>query len=435
MGHDRRSAAQAARCLRPSLCPGRRRRAAPRRPQPAAGAMTPASGSGADRRADVLIYVQHLLGTGHLVRTAAIAAAAAAAGLSVVVASGGLPLPGLRLGGARLVQLPPARAADETFAALVDEAGRVVDEAWRMHRRARLIDLFRATRPRVLVTEMFPFGRRLMRFELLPLLECARAVRPRPRIVCSLRDVLTTHRTPGKTAWILDTFARFYDLALVHGDPAFLPLECSFPAATRIAAHLRYTGYVAASAPPAARDGSRDCGRGEVVVSAGGGAVAAPLATTAVAARAHAGPLSTVPWRVLIGSGLPEPAFQSIRAAAPAGVIVTRARPDFPALLARARLSISQAGYNTALDVLRAGVPALFVPYAARGETEQSLRARALARIGVAGVLDPAELAPEALARAAMEAAARPPVPLHLHLDGAAQSARILRALAQTVPA
>ncbi|MBC6416218.1 MAG: hypothetical protein GDA47_00105 [Rhodospirillales bacterium] len=42
-------------------------------------------------KADVLLYVQHLLGIGHLKRAALIARAAARQGLKVVVASGGMP--------------------------------------------------------------------------------------------------------------------------------------------------------------------------------------------------------------------------------------------------------------------------------------------------------------------------------------------------------
>ena len=43
------------------------------------------------------------------------------------------------------------------------------------------------------------------------------------------------------------------------------------------------------------------------------------------------------------------------------------------------RASISQCGYNTALDLLRTRVPALVVPYATPEEDEQTRRARRLA--------------------------------------------------------
>ena len=276
-----------------------------------------------------------------------------------------------------------------------------IDAAWKAARAERLCALYRALRPKALVVELFPFGRRQMRFELLPLLEAARASRPRPQILCSLRDVLTDQRNPEKTAWMLDTFARYFDLALVHGDPDFLPLERSFPRATEIAEKLRYTGYVVAEMPAPGADerAGAGVGEGEVIVSTGGGAVAAPLVEAALGARAL-GPLDAVTWRLLVGPNTPEAEFQDLAARAPAGFVVERARPDFRALLARARLSISQAGYNTVASVVRAGVRSILVPFAGGGENEQELRAELLRRRGAVQVVAENALEPRTLAAA-----------------------------------
>ena len=70
--------------------------------------------------ARILFHVQHLMGIGHLRRTAALARAAAAAGADVVCVSGGYPVPDLELGDAELVQLPPARAQDLRYKTLLD---------------------------------------------------------------------------------------------------------------------------------------------------------------------------------------------------------------------------------------------------------------------------------------------------------------------------
>jgi predicted glycosyltransferase len=348
----------------------------------------------------VLLYVQHLLGIGHLRRAALLAKALNENGISVVLVSGGAAVAGLDIGGAGLVQLPPLRSRDADFSELLDPSGRPIDAAWKAARRDRLLAIFHALQPRALLIEMFPFGRRQMRFELLPLLEAARETTPRPQVFCSLRDVLTQNRRPEKTAWMLDTFARHFDLALVHGDPDFLPLERSFPEAAGIAAKLRYTGYVVDQAPDS---GAGMEGTGEVIVSTGGGAVAGPLIEAALAARAL-GPLAEAPWRFLIGPNMAEPTFRRLAAEAPTGITVERARPDFRNLLARGRLSISQAGYNTVLEVLSAGIPAVVVPFAAGAETEQSLRARLLAEHGALTVVDEAALTPASLA-AGIEAA------------------------------
>jgi predicted glycosyltransferase len=143
-----------------------------------------------------------------------------------------------------------------------------------------------------------------------------------------------------------------------------------------------------------------------VIVSTGGGAVAGPLIEAALAARALS-PLAEAPWRFLIGPNMAEAEFRDLATRAPSGVIVERARPDFRNLLARGRLSISQAGYNTVLEVLTAGIPAVVVPFAAGSETEQSLRARLLAERGALALVEEAALTPASLAATIAAALAR----------------------------
>ncbi len=385
---------------------------------------------------DVLFYVQHLLGIGHVRRAALIARAMDRAGLGVVLVSGGLPVPGLDLAGAKLVQLPPLRARDESFSALVDTGGRPVDEAWKTARAAKLQAIYKQHRPKVLLIEMFPFGRRLMRFELLPLLDMASTAQPPPKIMCSLRDVLSAPRSAEKAGWMVATFRQYFDQLLVHGDRAFLPLERSFPPAREIAAQTRYTGYVTETVCAPASAGQS----GEVVVSTGGGAVAGPLIAAALAARPLS-PLAEAPWRILVGDNLPEELFRAFCIAVPSGVVVERARPDFPVLLARARLSISQAGYNTVLDVLTAGIPAVVVPFAGSSETEQPLRACLLGERGALTVLPEAELSPATLAEAIGSALAKAPTPSGiagldvggLDVGGAKKTAQIIAQAAAMV--
>ena len=373
---------------------------------------------------DVLFYVQHLLGIGHLKRAALIARALDRAGLRVVLVSGGVPVPGLEIGGADLVQLPPLKSRDAAFSVLVDQDGRAVDDAWKARRRDLLLDVYRRTRPRVLLTEQFPFGRRLLRFELLPLLAEAAASRPRPAVVASVRDIINPPGSAEKSQWMLDMVRNHYDRVLVHGDPDLVRLTHSFPAADTIADRLIYTGYVAA---PAATAGP-GAGDGEVLVSAGGGAVAAPLVRAAFEAR-PLGPLATAPWRILIGGNLPDEAFTALRQAAPPGVVVERVRPDFRALLARCRLSVSQAGYNTMMDVLAARAPAVIVPFVGAGEQEQSLRAALLAGRGLVTVVDERDLSGATLAAGiarALDAPGPRPRETGIDMNGTARTAEIV---------
>ena len=141
-------------------------------------------------RPSVLFWVQHLLGIGHLRRAVILARALQADGFTVTLASGGQPLPELDAEEIQLVQLPPARAVDIYFKDIRDADDAPIDDAWRASRATQLVALFEALRPDIVVTELFPFGRRQFRFELLPLLECARDASPRPLIACSVRDIL-----------------------------------------------------------------------------------------------------------------------------------------------------------------------------------------------------------------------------------------------------
>jgi predicted glycosyltransferase len=374
----------------------------------------------------ILFHVQHLLGIGHWRRAMALAAAMDRAGLSVTIVSGGSPEPDPPPGVA-MIQLPAARAADAGFKTIVDATGRPIDAAFKMRRRDMVLEALAHVAPDVVLIESFPFGRRAFRFELEPLIAEARRSARRPAIVASIRDVLVARDDPLRSAEIVATARRDFDRVLVHGDPALIPLESSFPAASEIADRLRYTGYVATE--PGEEDGS--AGSGEVIVSAGGGAVGALLLRTALAARPMSA-LATAPWRLLAGPHLPEEDYASLAAALPPGVVLERFRPDFPTMLRRCVLSISQAGYNTTLDILRARARAIVVPFATDSETEQTMRSTLLAERGILHIVPEALLDAARLAATIDIALRAPPCALPaIALDGATRTASLMRRWAE----
>ena len=375
----------------------------------------------------LLFWVQHLLGSGHIHRAARIARALVAAGVETHVLTGGPPVPFLDWGGARTYQLPIARARDVAFSAIVDETGRPVDAVWKKRRAAETLSYAAAIRPDALLIELWPFGRRSFGFELRPLVGMAAAHCPRRPVFCSVRDVLVTKPIPSRIDAVVASIRDEFDHVLVHGDPDVIPLSASFPAADQLADQLIYTGYV--TLPPVARTANcPDC-TNEIVVSAGGGVAGMPLYQAAVAA-ANAGVGGGRLWRLLIGAGLPAADRDRLTAATGPGVVLEPARQDFPTLLATAALSVSQAGYNTTMDIISAGCRALVVPFAAGGESEQSIRAAYLAERGAFSVLNEDEIDGERLGRAVDRAlAAPPPVALELRRDGAARTADIITAL------
>jgi predicted glycosyltransferase len=358
--------------------------------------------------AKILIHVQHLLGSGHAHRMAAIAAAASARGHDTTLASGGRPLE-LALGRAKLVQLPSLVAADASFKDLRDDQDRPVDAAWRSRRAAATRDLFARLKPDLLVVELYPFGRSMLAFELEALLEDARGI----PVLCSVRDVLQRPADAAKAAARITAAARF-DAVLVHGDRDFLPLDASWPETATLNAKLHYTGYVG----PA--DGAASKTRDEIVVSIGGGAAGQALlaaALDAASTRAHEGER----WRIRVGNAAYVPACDNPH------VVCETNRPDFRDLLRHARLSISQAGYNTCVDLLRAHCPALLVPFDAGKEREQTIRADAFAKAGLAQICTPADL---------VRHIDRVPAPRahNIACEGAAQTAKLFERWLSPLP-
>lgn len=370
--------------------------------------------------ARVFFYVQHLLGIGHLRRAATLTRALAAGGFDVLLVSGGAPVEGLALGGARLHQLPPVRAADAGLKELARLDGAPVDEAFRARRTRQLLDLFEAEQPDILLTEQFPFGRTQLRFELLPLLEAAQDRPSAPWIVSSIRDVLRRTASPARVDEMVQTFEAF-DAVLVHADPALVRLDDSFPAWPDIQARALYTGYVSDSDAAVA---DIAVGKGEVIVSAGGGAVGAPLLRAALATR----PLTSLAdrrWRLLVGPNMPDAERAALAASADGDVIVEPVRADFPSLLRNAALSISQAGYNTVVETLCLGDRAVLVPFGTARETEQADRARVLVERGMVAAVPPGELTPESLAAAIARAWAGPSIRSFPPVDARGTSATV----------
>ena len=154
--------------------------------------------SGPAKAPSVFFYVQHLLGIGHLARGSRIARALIDRGMEVTFVTGGLPVPGFPGPGIAHIALPPIAVADSGFSGLVTATGEPADADYLEARKNQLLEAFRTARPDIVLIEAFPFGRRQVRFELLPLIEAIAATNPRPALVTSLRDILQRRSKPGR---------------------------------------------------------------------------------------------------------------------------------------------------------------------------------------------------------------------------------------------
>ncbi|WP_028955004.1 glycosyltransferase family protein [Sulfitobacter sp. 20_GPM-1509m] len=370
----------------------------------------------------VMIVVTHLLGTGHLTRALTLGRAFANAGDQVVLVSGGVPVGHLDFDGVELVQLPPLKSDGVDFSRVLTAEGVVADAAYLEARQGALLDTFADSRPDLLITELFPFGRRILRAEFTALLLAAQT--GKVPVLSSIRDILAPPSKPAKAAMAEALITTFYSGVLVHSVEEIAALELSWPVSDALRKRLYYTGFVAPAAPVAQPDG---IGVGEVLVSAGGGSVGDHLFDAALGAAAldHGRR-----WRLLVGGSAARVA--DLRARAPENCTVEAARPDFRQMLRGAAVSVSMCGYNTALDVLQTGVRAVFVPFDAGDEVEQGLRADALAVQAGIAVLRAGDLTAQGLVDALRSVeGAGPRVPLVDGVDGAAETVRIARRIVE----
>jgi predicted glycosyltransferase len=373
-------------------------------------------------RPTLLLYCQHSLGLGHLKRSWALAASLSAEFDVVLVSGGAAPAGLMPPRGISIVQLPPL-AQDGEGRLVVMEGNAPLDEV-RFERKRLLVDLYRRLQPQAVVIELFPFGRRKFHDELAAILaETQRA--PRPVVASSVRDLLVNRGSEQQKHddRAADLLGRYFDLVLVHTDPQFATLSDTFKPSRPLPVPVHHTGFVvperSADDVPADRSG--------ILVSGGGGRFAESLYGMALDAHALLGS-GAPPMTIVAGPLCLDDAIQRLRAAAStlAGVRIEHTVEDLCGAMRRAAVSVSQCGYNTALDLLRADVPAILVPFEENGDSEQLDRARRLERLNVARVVR-GDMGPGALAEAidvARRSAVRPGS--WFDMQGGAQSTAIL---------
>ncbi len=316
---------------------------------------------------NLCFLVTHLLGTGHLSRTLALARAAAARGHEAHVISGGRPALHLDSTGVHLHQLAPLASNGVDFSKLLDENGAVAGEAVYQQRHAQIADVLQQTRPDAFVTELFPFGRSTLKTEFRFALETYKELLPGGQAYVSIRDILAPPTSQKKIDLPESLVAEIYDGVFVHGIEDFVPLEHSWPVSDAMKDKLIYTGFVAPAAAPAAEE------NGEILVSAGGGDIGGALFHAALdAARL----MPDTQWRLLVRGGADALGLSTDDI--PPNAILEDLRPDFRALMGGCAVSVSMCGYNTAIDVLQTGARAVFVPFDDGDEVEQGIRAYAL---------------------------------------------------------
>jgi predicted glycosyltransferase len=309
-----------------------------------------------------------------------------------------------------------------------------------LDRQKRLFDLFKKEKPDLFVIELYPFGRKAFRFELDPVIQ---AIRDQKLCSCgiisSVRDILVEKADQKKhEGRALETLNNYFDAVLVHSDPRLIKINETFLRFDEIKIPVVYTGFIAQIPAPDARPRIRNqlaLGKADVLIvaSAGGGSVGAPLLESVVKAFHQLDTATAKYLRIYTGPYMAENDFANLKSQSSQSIRVEEFSADFISYLAAADLSISMAGYNTSMNILAAGTPALVWPFSQN--REQQMRANRLAELGALKVLSDPDLSPERLAKIIDQVLSQKSrAAIDVNLNGAANTARWLERWVQSPP-
>jgi predicted glycosyltransferase len=246
--------------------------------------------------------------------------------------------------------------------------------------------------PDVVLVDKHPLG---AGGELRPALDALR--RAGGRAVLGLRDVLDDRATVVRE-WtrhgLASRISEYYDRVLVYGAQAVFDSVSEYELPSRVRELTRYCGYVV---NPRRDDDGHDAptwpsprnGKPFVLATAGGGEDGFPLLASFIEAARDA------PFDGIVVAGpqsIPNERRALRRMAAEAGVAFTTFVPDLVRALEAVDALVCMGGYNTLAEAAASGVPTVCVPRT-RPRTEQLIRARAFARVGLLQVIEPERLA------------------------------------------
>ena len=296
-------------------------------------------------------------------------------------------------------------------------------------RRDAILATFESLKPRVVIIDNFPFNQHRLRGEVLPLIERARnGVYGESLVVCTTDSIMVDESASGehladKAAGLL---AKYFDMVIVQSDPVFARLEEFFHPRDALQTPLYHAGFVVSDYGDAMLE--RNDGGDEILVSAGDGRYGGVLFRAAVDAQRVLWPVSERPMKIVAGPRLPEDEWRDllIRTKGMDGLVLTRLVDDLRAEMALSRCSVSQCGYNTALNAITTQTPSLFIPCEDSQRREQIVRAQRLVYWGAGRLLMPHHLNSASLTLEINQLLQFQPRRIRFDTDGAANAVNLI---------
>jgi predicted glycosyltransferase len=275
-------------------------------------------------------------------------------------------------------------------------------------RRARLTEIARHFDPDILITDKEARG---LMGELEPALDILK-VRG-ARIVLGLREVLDAPDVLGRE-WArlgtLEAIERWYDEIWIYGAPEFHDPLDGVDAPPSVVGKRRFIGFLSSGSDPELMLPVAGLPKNYILITTGGGGDGNDLLNAVLGCAETVGGFP-VPAVILPGPFLSEAKLSEIvrRTKPLRNAWLLGFNPESEAVMAGAKAVIGMCGYNTFCEVLEFDKPALFIPRETP-RSEQLIRARIAAELGLAGFLSINDAAnPEILCAAIQKLLNAPP--------------------------
>ena len=331
----------------------------------------------------------------------------------------------------KLVYLPPLQVDPDSNVFDFNRTEQLRDSIVR--RRDTILEVFEQLKPRVVIVDNFPFNQHRLRGEVLPMIERAHNGVYGESLVIGTTDSIMVDESASNedradlAASMLD---KYFDLVLVQSDPVFARLEEFFKPRNTLRTPTYHTGFVM----PDDREKWEAGGtRSDIVVSAGDGHYGGALFRAAIEAQRVLLPVTQMSMKIIAGPRLPEDEYgELVKLAEEVGSVeVVRIVDSMRAEMAKARCSVSQCGYHTALNAISTQTPSLFVPCENGHRAEQIVRAQRLVYWGAGRLLMPWHLNAASLTNDIYQLLQLQPRRVKFDMEGAAHAARLIERAVQ----
>ena len=374
----------------------------------------------------VMFYCQHILGMGHLIRSVEIVKGLIP-DFQICFINGGQVIPEFEFPLEIEVINIPAVKTDSEFNELRPVDSSLIMAEAETIRTNMLLETCDRFKPDILIIELFPFGRRRFSFELIPLIEKAKAMGT--KIVSSVRDIVVTKQNQERHEQkVCKLINKYFDMLLIHGDPNFVKLNLSFSRINDLTCPVHYTGYVVQPLPDK-RTITLD--KPTILVSVGGGRFGHDL----LECIANAAPIlkDKIPHHIQVFTGAfsPEKVLLKLQDLTKDSDNITcdRYTTNLLDYMQQADLSIGMGGYNTTMNILSTDIKAMMMAFQGNNDKEQETRLQKLDSLGRVKMIQPKDLQPEKFAEQIVSYLRQQPTELSLNLNGVDNTARYVKQL------